>query len=145
MSQDPTYALKAIIEGMHWMARRYADGRSTYAPSRLNEMTRTALALGVELRDPYFARDGMGRKFDGLTEEETRAAEEDMPRAFQQHVDETTERKQKLVNALAESLKLQSHYASLLNDYDGGKRMQFSSVKEWLERLEDLKREGGAQ
>jgi len=41
--------------------------------------------------------------------------------------------------ALRESLKLQSHYAALLNDYDGGKRMGFSSVEAWLNRLRSLK------
>lgn len=40
--------------------------------------------------------------------------------------------------ALAESLKLQSHYAGLLNQYDGGKRIQFSGVEQWLERLKTV-------
>jgi hypothetical protein len=40
-----------------------------------------------------------------------------------------------LRNALAESLKLQSHYATLLNQHDGGARMTFRDNKEWLERL----------
>jgi len=37
--------------------------------------------------------------------------------------------------ALEESVKLQSHYAGLLNIYDGGERMQFASAKEWTDRL----------
>lgn len=37
--------------------------------------------------------------------------------------------------ALAESLKLQSHYANLLNEYDGGKRMTFEEPGQWLIRL----------
>jgi len=41
--------------------------------------------------------------------------------------------------ALEESLKLQAHYARLLNDYDGGKRRIFKSVSEWLERLQDMR------
>ena len=40
-----------------------------------------------------------------------------------------------LRHALAESVKLQSHYAALLNDYDGGKRMQFGTPEAWIERL----------
>lgn len=40
-----------------------------------------------------------------------------------------------LRNALAESVKLQSHYASLLNQYDGGRRLQFSNGDAWIERL----------
>lgn len=42
----------------------------------------------------------------------------------------------KLEIALKESIKLQSHYASLLNQYDGGERMVFNSPEEWIERLE---------
>ncbi|MGH8521941.1 MAG: hypothetical protein ACREU9_11105 [Gammaproteobacteria bacterium] len=40
-----------------------------------------------------------------------------------------------LERALAESLKLQSHYAALLNEYDGGNRKGFATVDEWLQRL----------
>ena len=42
-----------------------------------------------------------------------------------------------LVFALAESLKLQSHYAKLLNQYDGGARMAFDAPDQWLQRLHD--------
>jgi hypothetical protein len=37
--------------------------------------------------------------------------------------------------ALEESVKLQSHYAKLLNMHDGGRRMQFAGSKEWIDRL----------
>jgi hypothetical protein len=37
--------------------------------------------------------------------------------------------------ALKESLKLQKHYALLLNQYDGGNRIVFSSVEDWVARL----------
>lgn len=39
--------------------------------------------------------------------------------------------------ALLSSLKLQSHYARLLNQYDGGKRKGFNTVDEWIERLRE--------
>jgi hypothetical protein len=39
--------------------------------------------------------------------------------------------------ALRESVSLQSHYAALLNDYDGGKRLQFESSDAWVKRLKD--------
>jgi hypothetical protein len=42
--------------------------------------------------------------------------------------------------ALYESLRLQSHYAELLNMYDGGERRQFSTVDEWITRLREIKR-----
>jgi hypothetical protein len=34
---------------LHWMARRYADGRQSTATSTFNEITRRLLAAGVEL------------------------------------------------------------------------------------------------
>lgn len=40
--------------------------------------------------------------------------------------------------ALIESVKLQSHYAELLNMHDGGTRMQFSCAAEWIERLKKV-------
>lgn len=43
-----------------------------------------------------------------------------------------------LRDALDESVRLQSHYAALLNDYDGGKRMRFNSDA-WLTRLRALR------
>ena len=48
-------------------------------------------------------------------------------------------------NALEESVKLQSHYAGLLNQYDNGERKQFSTAKEWIDRLNSLKSEKGEE
>jgi hypothetical protein len=42
---------------------------------------------------------------------------------------------QMMRRALEESVKLQSHYAELLNAYDGGERLTFASAEEWIERL----------
>ncbi len=41
-----------------------------------------------------------------------------------------------LEDALERSVKLQSHYAALLNAYDGGQRMTFRNADEWLARLD---------
>jgi hypothetical protein len=41
-----------------------------------------------------------------------------------------------LERALEESIKLQSHYAELLNMHDGGHRKIFKNKEEWLNRLE---------
>ena len=40
--------------------------------------------------------------------------------------------------ALEESVKLQSHYAKILNEYDGGKRIIFKNAREWLQRISAL-------
>jgi hypothetical protein len=40
--------------------------------------------------------------------------------------------------ALEESVKLQSHYADLLNMHDGGERIVFKSAEEWIERLREV-------
>lgn len=42
------------------------------------------------------------------------------------------------VSSLDESLKLQSHYAKLLNMHDGGERMTFASSREWFARLGEV-------
>ena len=44
-----------------------------------------------------------------------------------------------LYDALKESVKLQSHYAGLLNMWDGGQRLTFPTVESWLKRLQDLR------
>lgn len=40
-----------------------------------------------------------------------------------------------LMIALEESVRLQSHYAELLNMHDDGERLEFSCGRDWLERL----------
>ena len=66
--------LKQAFINIHWMARRYADGRRTYAVGMMNDATRLALAQGIELQKPWFARDGSGREFDGLSDAEYQEA-----------------------------------------------------------------------
>lgn len=39
--------------------------------------------------------------------------------------------------ALDEAMRLQSHYAELLNDFDGGKRVGFQSGEAWMDRLDE--------
>jgi len=43
-----------------------------------------------------------------------------------------------LRTALDALIKLQAHYAKLLNLHDGGRRHAFTSTEEWLERLQQL-------
>ena len=43
-----------------------------------------------------------------------------------------------LMVALEELVKLQSHYAGLLNQFDGGQRHQFTNADEWLARLKEI-------
>ena len=67
-------AFRRIVIDLHWMARRYADGRQSYAPGLFNEHTREAIRLGVELNPTadgtVWARDGDGRACDHLTDVE---------------------------------------------------------------------------
>lgn len=69
-------ALTNIVVDFHWMGRRYADGRQSYATSLFNEHTRALLAMGVNLNvtgdGTIWARDRDGRGCDGLTDEEAR-------------------------------------------------------------------------
>jgi len=45
-------------------------------------------------------------------------------------------------NGLKESIKHQAHYAQLLNQWDGGERIVFKDVQQWLDRLKNIKEEG---
>jgi hypothetical protein len=46
-------------------------------------------------------------------------------------------REEELSVALAESVKLQAHYAELLNMHDGGARLIFKTPAEWIARLKE--------
>ena len=50
-------------------------------------------------------------------------------------LNEARARVAKLEAALKQSVELQSHYAELLNMYDGGQRLTFANVEAWLDRL----------
>lgn len=60
-------ALEQIVRDTLWMARRYADGRQTLAPSTVNAAVRAAEAAGIVIEpdptllddDGRFATDGM--------------------------------------------------------------------------------------
>ena len=47
--------------------------------------------------------------------------------------------KTEIFDALYESVKLQSHYAAILNNYDGGSRIIFNTTYEWIERLRKIR------
>lgn len=42
---------------------------------------------------------------------------------------------EQLKTALDELVKFQAHYATLLNQYDGGSRIAFKNADEWIARL----------
>lgn len=72
--REENAALIAAIRDIHWMARRYADGRRSYAVGMFNDATRKLLAIGAlksESNDAdgtVWARDGdNNRGMDGLT------------------------------------------------------------------------------
>ena len=66
--------LRSLAQFFHPLAREYADGRRTYATGMMNDATRALLAMGIELplgeHRTIWARDGQGRPYDHLTEEE---------------------------------------------------------------------------
>ena len=59
------HELRKIVKNTIWMARRYADDRSTYAPGIVNEAIDYALSIGIEVNPDetldrrIYARDGM--------------------------------------------------------------------------------------
>ena len=67
--------LREACLDLQWMARRYADGRGSYAVGVVNAITRYFVSIGMPiLKDPIaktmFARDAMGRNFDRLAPHE---------------------------------------------------------------------------
>jgi hypothetical protein len=48
-----------------------------------------------------------------------------------------------VLHALEESLKLQSHYAYLLNAHDGGERIGFATADKWIARLRETSNRSG--
>lgn len=58
-----------------------------------------------------------------------------MAKSYLEEVEADQERNRHLKIALEESLELQSHYAELLNMYDGGLRRGFKTIDEWIDRL----------
>ena len=48
---------------------------------------------------------------------------------------------EELYYLLHESLKLQSHYAALLNMHDGGTRLQFPTVEDWARRNRQIEKD----
>ena len=51
--REENQQLRRIINEIHWMARRYATGRKTYAPSMYNDAIRAAIDLGCDIKpDP---------------------------------------------------------------------------------------------
>jgi len=57
---------------------------------------------------------------------------------FNEIMERFTREMDELRIALEESLLLQTHYAGLLNQYDGGNRMCFYTVDQWLNRLREV-------
>ena len=51
--RDENQQLRRIICDIHWMARRYATGRKSYAPSMFNDALKVAIDLGCDIKpDP---------------------------------------------------------------------------------------------
>lgn len=77
LREDRAVLLTALKETL-WMARRYADGRMTFSASDINRNVRALLHRGFDVErwdgiradGTPWARDGMGRAFDKLSDEE---------------------------------------------------------------------------
>jgi hypothetical protein len=72
-------ALENLISELHWMARRYADNRTSGVTRLFNDVTKKLLRMGVRLesgKEGCFAKDRMGRSYDGLSEAEAAAIED---------------------------------------------------------------------
>ena len=48
--REENQQLRLVIGEIHWMARRYATGRKSYAPSMFNDAIKAAINLGCDIR-----------------------------------------------------------------------------------------------
>ena len=55
------------------------------------------------------------------------------------HVTSAYRANAQLMDALEQSVEMQSHYAALLNEIDGGVRFTFRSADEWIVRLREIR------
>ena len=47
--REENQQLRRVIRDIYWMARRYATGRSSYAPSMFNDAIKVAIDLGCDI------------------------------------------------------------------------------------------------
>jgi hypothetical protein len=76
-------------------------------------------------------------KYEGHEFTQATKAQQDGMIAVAKYIFDNYELKGELRVALDESVKLQAHYAKLLNMHDGGKRMIFQTTDLWLARLRE--------
>jgi hypothetical protein len=62
--------LKKIIIDTILMARRYADGRKTYAVEMVNNSIDLAIGLGIDIKDDHTLENGVRYATDGHMLEE---------------------------------------------------------------------------
>jgi len=79
-----------------------------------------------------------GPDFDRMREGRSIAVE---AREIRRELEELKVSVDLVFRALHASVKLQSYYADLLNQYDHGHRMMFTT-EQWLERLRELEAKG---
>lgn len=63
--------LERIIIDTIWMARRYADGRKTYAPAMINDAIDDCIRLGIDIQDDHTLINSSRYATDGGSDETT--------------------------------------------------------------------------
>ena len=53
MDDNVESTLRAVIQDIFWMARRYANGRKTYAPDTVNRALGELQRIGIEIDDDH--------------------------------------------------------------------------------------------
>jgi hypothetical protein len=86
--------------------------------------------------DTFFREEcGFSEEFMAECEDQYKDAKIE---GLQQALTASQAQAKRMAGALEHSLKLQENYATLLNMYDGGERIIFKSVDEWVDRLKEL-------
>ena len=115
-------------------------------PALATELTKERLAMATRIAE----LETLELELDGANEElQARIAEmEEIARSLEGQqgdsdivIDNLHTKLDRLQRGLDLLIPLQRHYAKLLNQWDGGKRIEFQSSDQWLDRLDTIEKE----
>jgi hypothetical protein len=111
----------------------------------LSVVDRQLMAAGIEIRKWRLLFNAVVREVDHLRRARRAAALKSRERHQRREAqlahwkaDSIDDLIARLEDALERSVTLQSHYARLLNAYDGGTRLSFENAAAWMARLDAL-------
>jgi hypothetical protein len=133
MKKDHEFLIWSNEQGRYWLPNGMGYTGDVESAGRFSlEMASTICREATPLKNDIPA-ETMVPSRSSLATEEKRAEIDTDRRALDLQI------------ALDRSVKLQSHYASLLNKWDGGRRIGFDDGAAWIARLREIGELGAAE